>query len=338
MRLSHPVALEEARRALYAWVVRGTAPGNVPELGLVRAFETAKTIEDADSASCVALIRDAKLPREAVPSAWLLEPDVWEALLETMPMTAAIRNLATMTRVGLLTPKSAATKLVLERLTDRERLRKARVHPIALLAAHQTYAACKGARGKSTWKPVDAIVEALAEAFYLAFDSIEPTGARMLIGLDVSGSMGCSEVAGIPGLQPRVAAAAMLMTHVRSEEHATVMAFSDRFIELPIGRDERLKDVIEWTSGLPFESTDCALPMLYALEHRLNVDVFVIYTDNETWAGTIHADEALRRYREVTGIAAKLVVVGMTSTGFTLAIRTTPACSTSSGSIRRLRP
>jgi 60 kDa SS-A/Ro ribonucleoprotein len=45
----------------------------------------------------------------------------------------------------------------------------------------------------------------------------------------------------------------------------------------------------------------------------------VIYTDNETWAGTIHADEALRRYRERTGIRAKLVVVGMTSTGFTIA-------------------
>jgi 60 kDa SS-A/Ro ribonucleoprotein len=65
--------------------------------------------------------------------------------------------------------------------------------------------------------------------------------------------------------------------------------------------------------------TDCALPMLYALEKRLAIDLFVIYTDNETWAGTIHADEALRRYRERTGIRAKLVVVGMTSTGFTIA-------------------
>ena len=58
---------------------------------------------------------------------------------------------------------------------------------------------------------------------------------------------------------------------------------------------------------------------LYALEHRLAIDLFVVYTDSETWAGTIHADEALRRYRERSGIAAKLVVVGMTSNGFTLA-------------------
>mgnify|MGYP001205414179 CR=1 FL=1 len=42
-------------------------------------------------------------------------------------------------------------------------------------------------------------------------------------------------------------------------------------------------------------------------------------TDNETWAGTIHADEALPQYRRRSGIAAKLVVVGGTSTGFTIA-------------------
>ena len=59
--------------------------------------------------------------------------------------------------------------------------------------------------------------------------------------------------------------------------------------------------------------------MLFALEQRLEIDTFVIYTDNETWAGTIHPDEALRTYRERTGIAAKLVVVGMTATGFTIA-------------------
>ncbi len=59
--------------------------------------------------------------------------------------------------------------------------------------------------------------------------------------------------------------------------------------------------------------------MLYALEKRLKVDVFTVITDNETWAGTVHPVEALRRYRKKTGIAAKLIVVGMTSTGFSIA-------------------
>ncbi|HEV3051923.1 MAG TPA: hypothetical protein VGX50_16565, partial [Longimicrobium sp.] len=39
----------------------------------------------------------------------------------------------------------------------------------------------------------------------------------------------------------------------------------------------------------------------------------------ETWAGSIHPAQALRKYRERTGIPAKLVVVGMASNGFTIA-------------------
>jgi 60 kDa SS-A/Ro ribonucleoprotein len=82
---------------------------------------------------------------------------------------------------------------------------------------------------------------------------------------------------------------------------------------------QRLDDVIRKTSGLPFGGTDCALPMQYALKARLEIDVFCIYTDSETWAGKMHPSQALQLYRQKTGIPAKLVVVGMTSNGFTIA-------------------
>jgi 60 kDa SS-A/Ro ribonucleoprotein len=59
--------------------------------------------------------------------------------------------------------------------------------------------------------------------------------------------------------------------------------------------------------------------MLYAIEREREVDVFVIYTDSETWAGDVHPVQALRQYRERSGIAARLVVVGMVSNGFSIA-------------------
>ena len=65
--------------------------------------------------------------------------------------------------------------------------------------------------------------------------------------------------------------------------------------------------------------TDCALPMLDALEKKLTVDIFVIYTDSETWAGAIHPVQALRKYRDKTGIPAKLIVCGLVSNGFSIA-------------------
>ena len=66
-------------------------------------------------------------------------------------------------------------------------------------------------------------------------------------------------------------------------------------------------------------NTDCAQPMLYAHKKNLKVDTFIIYTDCETWCGKIHPDQALRKYRKASGIDAKLIVVAMTSNGFTLA-------------------
>ena len=97
-------------------------------------------------------------------------------------MTAMIRNLATMTRVGVLAPGSDGTAKVVARLGDGERIRRARVHPIALLAALRTYAAGRGARGRGEWSPVREVVDALDAAFYTAFGNVEPTGQAAAAG------------------------------------------------------------------------------------------------------------------------------------------------------------
>jgi 60 kDa SS-A/Ro ribonucleoprotein len=59
--------------------------------------------------------------------------------------------------------------------------------------------------------------------------------------------------------------------------------------------------------------------MTYALKNKIPVDMFVVYTDSETYAGSIHPCQALQQYRQKMGIGAKLAVVGMTSTGFSIA-------------------
>ena len=143
---------------------------------------------------------------------------VWEALLEEMPITALVRNLATMTRVGLLDPSSAATAHVVAELADAERIRRARVHPIAVLAALRTYASGRGARGRNEWWSVRQIVDALDAAFYTAFGNVTPTDKRLLLALDVSGSMESGWVAGIPGLSPRDASAALALVTAATEQ------------------------------------------------------------------------------------------------------------------------
>ena len=97
------------------------------------------------------------------------------------------------------------------------------------------------------------------------------------------------------------------------------MGYNNGITPFDVGPRQRLDEVCRNTAALPMGGTDCALPMLYALEKGLKVDAFVIYTDSETWAGEIHPVQALRQYREKTGIPAKLIVVGMVSNGFSIA-------------------
>jgi 60 kDa SS-A/Ro ribonucleoprotein len=109
-----------------------------------------------------------------------------------------------------------------------------------------------------------------------------------------------------------------LITAATERDHGFV-GFSTDLTELAISPRQRLDDVCAAIDGLPFGGTDCAQPMLWAQKHRVDVDTFVIYTDHETCAGSVHPAQALRAYRDARGIPAKLVVVGMTSPGFSAA-------------------
>jgi 60 kDa SS-A/Ro ribonucleoprotein len=313
------VSDEHAR--LFEWIVRGGSADGLPRTveGFVRAQRGTGPREAAE------LVREYRLPREALNPEHLTSPEVWEALLDEMPMTALIRNLATMTRVGVIAPGSDGTSKAVAQLGDADRIRRARVHPIAVLAALRTYASGQGVRGHGTWAPVREVVDALDAAFYTAFGNVEPTGKRLLLALDVSGSMGFGSMAGVPGLTPRDASAALALVTAATEDRYEVVGFyagrggEDGLTPLAISPRQRLDDAVKTVSDLPFGGTDCALPMLYAQARKREVDTFVIYTDSETWAGHVHPALALRDYRRASGIDARLVVVGMVSNGFSIA-------------------
>ena len=71
------------------------------------------------------------------------------------------------------------------------------------------------------------VVDALDQAFERSFDSAPQTNQRFYLGIDVSGSMGSGEVAGVPGLTPRMAAAAMTMAIARREPNYYIAGFAN---------------------------------------------------------------------------------------------------------------
>lgn len=292
-------------------------PADLDALPLVAAADRAhKTTKVKD---WVQLIEgNSSLSHEMLPSEALREAAVWEALFwKNLPLGALIRNLGRMTSLGVLKPLSPVTKEAAARLSDAEYLAKARIHPVNVLVAMRTYASGKGARGNLTWDPVSQITDALDAGFYAAFGAVRPAGKRTVLALDVSGSMGWSQ-GGMP-LTCREAAAALSLVTAATEPQTAVMAFSHTFQPLDISPRMRLDSVVRKTSGLDFGGTDCSLPMLWALENGIEVDTFQVYTDNETWYGQMHPHEALAKYRRQTGIPARLAVVSLTPSEFTIA-------------------
>lgn len=331
LRLAKPKA--EGNQAI-RWAV-----GKTTETGIeiLDAYERAK--KATDEKEIVALIREHNLPRECVPTQYLNSVNVWRALLQDMPLTALVRSLAKMTNVGLLKPMSADNRLVLDKLSDCEYIRKSRLHPLAILLALKTYASGHGDKGKLAWSPVQPIVDALNDAFYAAFANVEPTNLRWYLGVDVSGSMAIGCVAGT-SLTPREGAACLALVTAATEKQHCIYGFtgditshyggrflntplvktcSEAMTELGISPKVRLDTVVRKLNSATMGPTDCAMPMRHALEAGIEADVFVVLTDNETWCGQIHPFQAIKQYRKETGIDAKLIVVAMTATGFSIA-------------------
>lgn len=351
LRLCHVEFIEEEKDAIARWVLKQSiAPRELRDRSgsVVRAYPATtaphphivahEQLQAAtDPREAARLIREHGLVRESVPTELLKAPEVWDALLDRMPITALIRNLGNLSKNKVLVPLGSRVKEVCDKIIDPEILRKGRVHPIQLLMALKTYGSGHGLRGSGEWTVVPQVVDALDAAYYLAFKNLEPTGKRFYLALDISGSMGSGSVAGIPGFTPMIASGAMAMTVVHSEQNYYCAGFTaaNRYLgrgQAPsdiengmtpcrLSSRMRLDDVVREMERLSMymAGTDCALPMLDALNKKIPVDVFVVYTDSETWAGRVHPVKALQDYRRKMGIAAKLVVVGMVANEFSIA-------------------
>ena len=153
LRKAHPKAGSSEVNDLFAWITKGTMPDEDNDyFSLIHAYEEAKT---ANVDRLVTLITKYDMTWEMVPSEQLDKPEVWEALAVRMPLTALVRNLATLTRLGVIAPMKSTW--VCERLNAiGNPLTEdfARIHPIAVLSALLTYRSGKGARGSNTWTPL----------------------------------------------------------------------------------------------------------------------------------------------------------------------------------------
>ena len=286
--------------------------------------ELSKTGEKKDAVTAVTIMeQNKKIQREHLPTELLNTPQIWNTLLTGMGMTALVRNLGKLSQVGVASSRSQE---IIRMLGDPKSVKESRIHPLQVLVGMKTYSQGKGDIGSMTWPVNSYITTALSTTFRQAFGNITPTGKRFMIGLDVSGSMGMCMCAGAKNITPREGSVAMAMMtlHAEGAQNVHIYGFSNTFYNFngKIRPEMTIQDAIKATD-VPFGSTDCALPMTEALKmytrSGVGIDVFCVYTDSETYAPTVHPQVALEEYRRVTGIDAKLIVVGMVANQLTIA-------------------
>lgn len=306
LRLVHPKSEDESYQELFAYVAdkwENAAASDIHDY--LEAADTLRKTEDLDIA--LEMINEHRFGWEHIGKQKLLkEASIWNTfLIDGMPYHAMLRNI-----VRMLNLPSLNRSVLCESIVNKNAIQHSRVHPIQILQAYRMVKNCGMA---------EDVAEFLDLAFDTSFDNVKPTHQRFMLALDVSGSMDCSKCVGMKTLTARDAAAAIALAFVRREPYVTTVAFSCDLTPLTIGKEDSLQKVIRTMSQLPFSSTDCSLPILYALDKKQVVDCFVMITDNETNCNREDPHTVLERYRKEVNPNAKMVVLATASTNVSIA-------------------
>ena len=305
------------------------------------------TTSVADLYKALGLVREHGLVREQIPTHLLNSSDIWTELLKSkgangkqagMPLEALTRNLGKLSSLPNFMG-ATNTEFICARLSSEEDIQRSRIHPFKVLIASKIYGAGKAMKGALAWTVSPRVRDQLTTTFLRSFKNVAPTGKRYMAALDVSGSMDVACM-GCPAISCRQASAALAHMLYETEHngggHVYVSGFTAasgyrtsgsagpadngfRSFDHLIRRGMTLDQFITATNA-PFGATDCSLPMIRAMEDGLDVDVFIVMTDSETFAGKVHPQVALESYRvKANKSDAKLIVVGMTANNLTIA-------------------
>jgi 60 kDa SS-A/Ro ribonucleoprotein len=332
MRLSHPKGVD---RGVGGFILGREAETEVEILNGFRAMQAA--ISEQNVLSVLGEFKN--LPWEAIPTEFLKSEKVWKTLFYNGQLRgqAQVRNITRLARLGAFKDMQFAADFAAA-LTDEKMLAETRLHPINLLNASVVYNEGQTPKGEYSywgssrnkdWTTEAVIKDAIDEAFHLSFKHVEPAGKRTMLAIDVSGSM-ASPAMGLD-LSCAQVSGAVAMTIARTEPAHIIRGFTSaggsryygrgnaELTDLNISAKTPLATAMRNVQKNNFGGTDCAQPMLWAAQQGVEVDTFVVITDNETWAGAVKPFKALKDYRQKTGIDARLAVLGVASTDFTIA-------------------
>jgi 60 kDa SS-A/Ro ribonucleoprotein len=325
---------------------------NDPIYEYLWAVNSVKSMTENDTDDLIHLVHKYRLVREHLPTWSMKNCQVQKALLlgevhfhdgslflgdpshrvikVIMPMTALLRNLASLTSIGLFEDKELLS-LVVKHLTDKDSVQRSRIHPVNVIIAWFVYRKGKGFKGKLTWTPQKEICDALEQMAFLAFANAPPTTKRYGVFIDGSGSM--TQETTFQGLSNADIAALLSLVIARSGQGHLFYIFSAKSNRYSKEKDESglydighqihahstFQEVLSAVQISNWASTDISNGIRYLEHSNKHVDAVIVITDNDINTGE-PALVALNSYRKAIGNSnVKLITLAVQLNDLTIA-------------------
>jgi 60 kDa SS-A/Ro ribonucleoprotein len=265
IRMVHPRPATASREALYGWLLR--RPHDRAALpDLVRRYEAYK-VGEAREVPAVPFHMLTQLP---------LGPQEWTKIAERAGWQMTRMNLNTFARHGVF-EREGVTDLIVERLRDREAIKRARVYPYQLLAAW----------AMANQDVPDVVRRALEDAMEVAIENVPAISGRVAVCPDVSGSMR-SPVTGVRrGATTAVrcvdVAALIAAAVLRRNPEAMVLPFDERVFDVRLSPRDSVMTNAAALAGIGGGGTKCSAPLALLNKRRAAVDLVIFVSDNESW-------------------------------------------------------
>lgn len=285
LRLARPTPNDNARRALFGWLTEKPMEKWTPATGddLPREVVDLIAFRRAESeAEQLAVLARARFRWDLLADT-ARGPAVWKAIARQMGPQALRMNLNTLVRHDALAGDLEMVHEVASRIADEAEIRRSRQFPYQYLAAYLNVEA----------NVPQAIREALGQAAEMACGNVPQLPEPLVIGVDVSGSMGSA----ITGQRGRGAtskvrcvdvAALFAAALVRRNPGSVVIPFDTAAYRVEIGANESILNVASRLAQFGGGGTDCSLPLAEAnrnyRERRFSGCVLV--SDMESWVGS----------------------------------------------------
>ena len=284
LRLARPTPKDNARRALFGWLtdkpVEKWSPATEADLPeQVRQLTAYRQTNSSNEQ--VEILRELSVRWDLLADA-AKSPTVWQAIARQMGPQALRMNLNTLLRhevFGKYGDREFAA-YVAERIADADEIRRSRQFPYQYLAAYLNADDAVPRRIKT----------ALQKAAEIACGNVPVLPGPVIIGLDVSGSMGSP----ITGHRGRGATSTMRCVDVaalfaaailRRNPESIVIPFDQAAYEAKFDPGDTILSLAERLAKFGGGGTDCSLPLKVANSayRRKPFAGVVLVSDNESW-------------------------------------------------------